>query len=168
MLGRKILILLTKMEREGRSCRPAAESTNCRLSGGKRAFDPTAFDIVERQCQLAINHTLRNQGNRSPFDLRLKEISYCNARFGANPAARAFDQHPGFVFNAVTARRFGMKTVILPALNEADIIDIPEELRRDLRFVFARTLEDVLAVALGPKPVVPTQLAAHGPQDVDA
>ena len=66
------------------------------------------------------------------------------------------------------ARRFGMKTVILPALNEPDIIDIPEELRRDMRFVFAKTLEDVLAVALGPKAVVPVPVAAHGPQDLDA
>ncbi len=69
---------------------------------------------------------------------------------------------------ALAARRFGMKTVILPALNEPDIIDIPEELRRDIRFVFARTLEDVLAVALSPKPEVATPVAAHGPQDVDA
>jgi ATP-dependent Lon protease len=69
---------------------------------------------------------------------------------------------------ALAARRFGVKTVILPALNEPDLIDIPEELRRDMRFVFARTLEDVLAVALGPAPAVAVPLVAHGPQDVDA
>jgi hypothetical protein len=37
-----------------------------------------------------------------------------------------------------------------------------------MRFVFARTLEDVLAVALGPAPAVAVPLVAHGPQDVDA
>ena len=84
MLGGQIVVSFANAERKGRSCRQAAESTNCRLSGGKRAFDPTTFDIVERKCQLAINHTLPNQGDRSPFDLRLKEISHRNARFGAN------------------------------------------------------------------------------------
>ena len=34
---------------------------------------------------------------------------------------------------------FGVKTVILPALNEPDLLDIPEELRRDMTFVLART-----------------------------
>ena len=49
---------------------------------------------------------------------------------------------------ALAARRFGIKTVILPALNEPDLVDIPEELRRDMTFVFAKTLEDVLRAAL--------------------
>jgi len=70
---------------------------------------------------------------------------------------------------ALAARRFGVKTVILPALNEPDLLDIPEELRRDMTFVLARTLEDVLAAALGPAPPPPAAVAvAHGPQDVDA
>ncbi|MEZ5416834.1 MAG: endopeptidase La [Vicinamibacterales bacterium] len=70
---------------------------------------------------------------------------------------------------ALAARRFGVKTVILPALNEADLVDIPPDLRKDMTFVFAKTLEDVLAVALGPVPAAPATAAhAHGPQDVDA
>jgi ATP-dependent Lon protease len=70
---------------------------------------------------------------------------------------------------ALAARRFGVKTVILPALNEPDLIDIPVELRRDMTFVFARTLEDVLAAALGPAPALAAPVVvAHGPQDVDA
>ncbi len=69
---------------------------------------------------------------------------------------------------ALAARRLGLRTVILPALNEADLVDIPEELRRDMRFVFAKTLEDVLAVALTPAEApVAAAVAAHGPQDVD-
>ncbi len=70
---------------------------------------------------------------------------------------------------ALAARRFGVKTMILPALNEPDLIEIPEELRRDMTFVFAKTLEDVLAVALCPKqPAATVPVPAHGPQDVDA
>ncbi|MGE0360663.1 MAG: endopeptidase La [Vicinamibacterales bacterium] len=49
---------------------------------------------------------------------------------------------------ALAARRMGIKTVILPALNEPDLEDIPVDLRRDMTFVFARTLDDVLRAAL--------------------
>ena len=49
---------------------------------------------------------------------------------------------------ALAARRFGIRTVILPSLNEPDLEDIPEELRRDMTFVLARTLDDVLKAAL--------------------
>ncbi len=69
---------------------------------------------------------------------------------------------------ALAARRMGLRTIILPALNEADLVDIPAELRRDMRFVFAKTLEDVLAVALTPAAQLAPAVVAHGPQDVDA
>ena len=49
---------------------------------------------------------------------------------------------------ALAARRMGIKTVILPALNEPDLDDIPADLRRDMTFVFAKTLDDVLRAAL--------------------
>jgi hypothetical protein len=55
-----------------RSCRPAAEGAYGRLSGGKRTFDATTFDILEHQCQFEINQTLRNQGNRYPFTFASK------------------------------------------------------------------------------------------------
>jgi ATP-dependent Lon protease len=41
-----------------------------------------------------------------------------------------------------------IRTFILPALNEPDLEEIPDDLRRDLTFVPVRTLEEVLAVAL--------------------
>ena len=49
---------------------------------------------------------------------------------------------------ALAARRMSIRTFILPALNEPDLAEIPEELRRDMTFVPVRTLEEVLAVAL--------------------
>ena len=49
---------------------------------------------------------------------------------------------------ALAARRFGIKTMILPALNEPDLIELPEEIRRDMTFVPVETLEQVIAVAL--------------------
>jgi ATP-dependent Lon protease len=42
----------------------------------------------------------------------------------------------------------GIKTFILPAMNEPDLKELPEEIRKDMRFVPATTLEQVLAVAL--------------------
>jgi ATP-dependent Lon protease len=51
----------------------------------------------------------------------------------------------------VAARRFGVKTVLVPARNEADVLEIPEDVRAELRFVYAKTYDDVLAEVFGPK-----------------
>ena len=48
---------------------------------------------------------------------------------------------------ALAARRFGIKTVILPALNEPDLAELTEEVRRDMTFVPVETLEQVIKVA---------------------
>jgi endopeptidase La len=53
---------------------------------------------------------------------------------------------------ALAARRFGIKTMILPKLNEPDLVELPEEIRRDMTFVPVETLEQVIAVALTPQP----------------
>jgi ATP-dependent Lon protease len=49
---------------------------------------------------------------------------------------------------ALAAKRLGLKTFILPALNEPDLKELPEEIRKDMRFVPVSTLEEVLAIAL--------------------
>jgi endopeptidase La len=48
----------------------------------------------------------------------------------------------------LAARRHGIKTFILPAMNLGDIEELPAEVRASMAFVPARTLEDVLRVAL--------------------
>ena len=45
---------------------------------------------------------------------------------------------------ALAARRSGIKTFILPALNEPDLAELPEEVRRDMTFVPVETLEQVI------------------------
>jgi ATP-dependent Lon protease len=55
---------------------------------------------------------------------------------------------------ALAARRYGIKTFILPEMNEQDLAELPPDVRRDMTFVPARTLEDVLKIAL-PGVVVP-------------
>ena len=49
---------------------------------------------------------------------------------------------------ALAARRSGIKTVILPALNAPDLTELTEEIRRDMTFVPVETLEQVVAIAL--------------------
>jgi ATP-dependent Lon protease len=49
---------------------------------------------------------------------------------------------------ALAAKRFGIKTFILPARNEADLAELPPEVKDQMQFVPASTLEDVLKVAL--------------------
>jgi ATP-dependent Lon protease len=58
---------------------------------------------------------------------------------------------------ALAARRFGVKTMILPALNEPDLVDIPEEIRRDMTFVPVETLEEVVKIAMTEEPVPTVQ-----------
>ena len=49
---------------------------------------------------------------------------------------------------ALAARRHGIRTFVLPQLNERDVEELPEEVRREMSFVPVSTLEDVLRVAL--------------------
>jgi ATP-dependent Lon protease len=49
---------------------------------------------------------------------------------------------------ALAARRLGIRTVILPALNEPDLAELPEEVRRDMKFVPVENLEQVIKVAM--------------------
>lgn len=54
----------------------------------------------------------------------------------------------GIKEKVLAAHRFGLKMVYLPARNEADLDDLPEDIRKDIQFVFAEKIEDVLASAL--------------------
>ena len=46
------------------------------------------------------------------------------------------------------AHRAGIKDIIIPKANEADLEDVPEEVREQLTFHPVETLSDVLAIAL--------------------
>jgi ATP-dependent Lon protease len=52
----------------------------------------------------------------------------------------------------LAARRAGIGTVILPKANRRDLAEIPKELRRDLTFVFASKVDDVLGAAFTSPP----------------
>ncbi len=54
----------------------------------------------------------------------------------------------GLKEKALAAQLYGVRTVIAPDLNEPDTDEIPEHLRRSLRFVFVSTIDQVLEAAL--------------------
>jgi ATP-dependent Lon protease len=54
----------------------------------------------------------------------------------------------GFKEKALAAQRSGIRCVIAPALNEQDVDEIPEHLRKDLEFRFVSDVSQVLEVAL--------------------
>jgi ATP-dependent Lon protease len=56
----------------------------------------------------------------------------------------------GLKEKALAAQRSGIRVVIAPALNESDVDEIPDHLRRDLELVFVDEIEQVLEVALQP------------------
>jgi len=58
----------------------------------------------------------------------------------------------GIKDKVLAAHRFGVKRVILPRRNEPDLEDVPEEVRKSMKFVLAERVEDVITAALEPEP----------------
>ncbi|MGB9586362.1 MAG: S16 family serine protease, partial [Anaerolineales bacterium] len=56
----------------------------------------------------------------------------------------------GIKEKVLAAHRSGLKTIILPTKNKPDLDDLPEEIRNEMNFIFANTVEDVLNAALEP------------------
>jgi ATP-dependent Lon protease len=54
----------------------------------------------------------------------------------------------GLKEKALAARRAGVKTLVLPARNRDGLEDIPLDVQKDLEFIFAEDVRDVLAAAL--------------------
>jgi ATP-dependent Lon protease len=59
----------------------------------------------------------------------------------------------------LAARRSGIRTVILPEQNRKNLEEIPKAMRRNMRFVFVRDVQEVFAAALL-DPAAPRPLAA--------
>jgi ATP-dependent Lon protease len=52
----------------------------------------------------------------------------------------------------LAAHRAGLKTVLLPKRNEVDLEDVPEEVLKDIKFVYIETVSDAIEAALEVKP----------------
>jgi ATP-dependent Lon protease len=60
---------------------------------------------------------------------------------------------------ALAARRQGIKAFILPEMNEPDLVELPQEVRKDMAFRPVRTLEEALSISM-PAPVASAQSAS--------
>lgn len=67
----------------------------------------------------------------------------------------------GIKEKVLAARRAGVRRIILPARNKKDLVEIPEKNRRDIEFIFAHRVEEVLAAALAGK-LTPLPEASSG------
>jgi ATP-dependent Lon protease len=56
----------------------------------------------------------------------------------------------GIKDKVLAAHRIGVDTVILPRRNEPDLDDVPQEIRKQMRFVLVDTIDEVLEAALLP------------------
>ena len=57
----------------------------------------------------------------------------------------------GIKEKVLAARRAGVTVIILPKLNQRDLLDVPEQLRGQLRYHFVDTIDEVLALAFAPE-----------------
>jgi ATP-dependent Lon protease len=69
----------------------------------------------------------------------------------------------GLKEKALGALRAGINTVIIPEKNKKDLIEIPRNVKRKLKFVPVRNMDEVLAIALEPAPVKKTAQAKKKP-----
>ncbi len=58
----------------------------------------------------------------------------------------------GLKEKSLAAYRAGVKTLILPKENQKDMVEIPDEIKKNVRFVFVETMDQVLKLALEKKP----------------
>jgi ATP-dependent Lon protease len=57
----------------------------------------------------------------------------------------------GLKEKTLAAKRMGIKTVIVPKRNKKDLEDIPRYIKKDMEFIFAETMDQVLKTALRPE-----------------
>jgi ATP-dependent Lon protease len=62
----------------------------------------------------------------------------------------AFDLLPigGLKEKSLAAMRAGISTVIIPKLNEKDLVDVPEEAKQKLKFIPVENVDEALSIAL--------------------
>ncbi len=64
----------------------------------------------------------------------------------------------GIKEKVLAAHRARFKTVLLPRKNEKDLVDVPKNVKRDLKIIFTDHMDDVLVSALASAPLRPKRL----------
>jgi ATP-dependent Lon protease len=60
----------------------------------------------------------------------------------------------GLKEKVLAAHRYGLRTIILPKDNENDLEDLPDEIKKVMKFIPVETVAEVLEAALEKRPVV--------------
>ena len=62
----------------------------------------------------------------------------------------------------LAAHRAGIKRIIMPSKNQKDMVDVPEQAKKDMEFFFVTRMDEALDLALEKSPFVPVPVAAAG------
>ncbi|HEY6042691.1 MAG TPA: endopeptidase La, partial [Anaerolineae bacterium] len=68
----------------------------------------------------------------------------------------------------LAAHRAGIKNIILPMRNEKDLDELPEEVRKEMSFVLAEKVMDVIQTALEPEPIGPIELEPESTKEAES
>jgi ATP-dependent Lon protease len=71
----------------------------------------------------------------------------------------------GIKEKVLAAHRAGIKRVIMPARCEKDLVDVPEQARKEMEFVFATHMDEVLRAALEQDPLTAQPAAPPVPEE---
>jgi ATP-dependent Lon protease len=69
----------------------------------------------------------------------------------------------GIKEKVLAAHRNGLRTIIMPKRNKQDLDDVPDEIKKSMKFIFAETVEDVIFASLE-KPTKPPKLTKAAPK----
>ena len=69
----------------------------------------------------------------------------------------------GLKEKSIAGHRAGLKVIVAPKDNKKDMEDIPAEVKRDIKFIFAEKIEDVLKMALKTWPVKTAKRETYTP-----
>jgi len=50
----------------------------------------------------------------------------------------------------IAGHRMGLRTIVMPRLNEQDVEDVPDEIKKEMKFIFVNTVDEVIDAALMP------------------
>ena len=57
----------------------------------------------------------------------------------------------GIKEKVIAAHRSGIKKILLPLENKKDLCDVPDEVKKDIQFIFIETIEELIHETLGIK-----------------
>src|SRR5216684_4444205 len=108
-------------------------------------------DVMKESAQAALSYT-RNKAQKLGIDPRFLEKNDIHIHFPAGAIPKDGPSAGVTIFTALTSLLAGIKRIILPERNKKDLQDVPEQAKKEMEFVFAHSMDDVLKSALEEDP----------------